>query len=219
MGIGFAIPSNSVKDIATKLVRDGKIVRGWLGVYIQPLEPDMARELGVKSGVGIHEVVQKGPAAAAGLRAGDIILEVGGTPVKDINELQEKISGLKPGQVIKMKVMSYANKRTRAVTVTIGELPAEGAEKTKKESGGQADQLGLAVAPAPKGKGVVVQSVQPESTAEQVGIEPGDIIRVINRKPIDSVEAYRKALAGAKWISLELERQGQALFLQFSLGE
>jgi serine protease Do len=132
MGIGFAIPSNLAKDVVAKLKKDGKIVRGWLGVYIQPLDPEMGKELGIKEGVSVHEVVPDSPAQKGGLKAGDVIVEVDGTAVKEVTQLQRSISGFKPGQNVKMKVVSYNDKKSRNLSVKIGDVPSEEEEAPVK---------------------------------------------------------------------------------------
>ncbi len=221
MGIGFAIPSNLAKDIAQKLISSGKITRGWLGVYIQPLDLELAKELGIKEGVGIHEVLESSPAQKAGISAGDVVLEVDGKPVKDVNELQRKIGNYKPGETIKLKVMSYNDKKSRSVSVKIGELPENEKEPEKlspKEQ--EPDKLGLVVGPDKKKEGVVIEGIQPGSIAEQMlGLEVGDVIIRINRQSTNSVANYKKALGSSKRIYLEIKRKGRTLFFQFVLPE
>lgn len=218
MGIGFAIPSNLAKEVAGKLLKDGKIVRGWMGVYIQPLDAELAKELNVKDGVGIHEVIPDSPAASAGLKAGDVVIEVDGKPVNEVTSLQRVISNYKPGQNVKIKVVSYGDKKTRTVNVKIGTLPDKDPEaKQPGEPQDEPDKLGVTLS---KGKdGVVVDSVQPGSVADQVGLEAGDVIVRINRKTVDSVASYKKLLASSKRVYLEVKRKGRTLFYQFGLPE
>jgi serine protease Do len=220
MGIGFAIPSNLAKDVVAKLISDGKIVHGWLGVYIQPLDPELAKELGIKDGVGVHEAIEDSPAAKAGLRAGDVIIEVEGKPVKEVNQLQRIIGNFKPGQSVKMKVVSYSDKKTRNITVKIGELPAEetGPTKLGKEEAAP-DKLGVIVSETKGKNGVTIDAIQPSSVAEQVGLEPGDVILKVNRKEVNSIAAYKKQVTDTKRLYLEVKRKGRTLFYQFSLPE
>lgn len=222
MGIGFAIPSNTARDIVSKLISHGKVVRGWLGVLIQPLDEELGKELGVKDGVGVHEVVEGSPAEKAGVRAGDIIVEVDDKEVKTVQELQRRIGNIKPNDTVKLKVISYADKKTRTVTVKIGELPAE----EKQASGSTApsdeepDKLGLVVAPVKGSKeGVVIEGIQPGSFAEQFGLEVGDVIVRVNRQAVNSAQAYKKLTGTAKKVYLEVKRKGRTLFFQFSLPE
>jgi serine protease Do len=221
MGIGFAIPSNLAKDISQKLISSGKITRGWLGVYIQPLDIELAKELGIKEGVGIHEVLENSPAAKAGINAGDVVIEVDGKAVKDANELQRKIGNYKPGETIKLKLLSYNDKKTRSVSVKIGELPENEKEVERVSPKDQEpDKLGLVVSPDKRKEGVVVEGIQPGSIGEQMlGLEVGDVIVRLNRQNVNSVASYRKALESSKRIYLEIKRKGRTLFFQFVMPE
>lgn len=221
MGIGFAIPSNLAKDIALKLISSGKITRGWLGVYIQPLDIELGKELGIKEGVGIHEVLENSPAQKAGINAGDVVTEVDGTPVKDVNELQRKIGNFKPGDTVRLKVISYNDKKSRTVSVKIGEIP-EGERETEKSapSDQEPDKLGLVVGPDKKKEGVVIEGIQPGLIAEQMlGLEVGDVITRMNRQSVNTIAGYKKALGSSKRIYLEIKRKGRTLFFQFVLPE
>ncbi len=217
MGIGFAIPADLAKEVTTKLAKDGKIVRGWLGVYIQPLDEELGKELGVKQGGGVHEVIEESPAAKAGLKAGDVITSVNGKNVVEVTELQRTIAGFKPNEKVEMKVVSYADKKTRSLTVTIGELPDGDGPIASGGKEAAPDKLGLIVGQTKNRQGGVVEGVAPGSVGEQVGLEVGDILVTINRKKLDSVGTYRKYLEGSKRIYLEVKRKGRTLFYQFSL--
>jgi len=220
MGIGFAIPSNLAKDIVNRLMKEGKIVRGWIGVYIQPLDSELAKELGIKEGVGIHEVIEGSPAANAGLQAGDVVLEVDGKLVKDVTELQRRIGDFKPGQTVKLKVMGYADKKSRVATVKVGTLPEEqeGGAPSPEAGEDEPDKLGLVL--GMKGKEVVITAIEPGSLAETLlGLEVGDVIVKVNRQNISSIAGYKKAMKNSKRVYLELKRKGRNLFFQFALPE
>lgn len=220
MGIGFAIPSNLAKDIVGKLIKEGKVVRGWLGVMIQPLDAEMAKDIGVKDGVAIHEVIEGSPAQTAGLKAGDVVVEVEGKAVKDVTELQRIIGNFKPGQTVKLKAVGYSDKKKRDVTVKIGTLPNEmpDADGGKGETDEEPDKLGLVV--GQKGKEVVIQAMQPGSLAEtMLGLEVGDVLVTINRQPVSSVATYKKLIKSNKRLALEVKRKGRTLFFQFVLPE
>ena len=111
MGIGFAIPSNLAKDIANTLIKGGKIVRGWLGVAIQPLDDGMKKDLGIQNGVLVHQITPNSPAEKAGLKPGDVLVDIAGKPVKEVSEVQHQVSSYKPGD--KVKNQSYRLRRSQ----------------------------------------------------------------------------------------------------------
>jgi serine protease Do len=241
MGIGFAIPSNLAKDIVEKLIKGGKIVRGWLGVLIQPLNTEeaesgaeklskLAKSLGIKDGVLIHQVIEEGPAAAAGLDAGDVILEVDGAEIKDTKEvkgvtlLQRMISNFKPGQVVKLKVVSLEKQKPRVVSVKIGELPQNEAKlipRGGRQEEGEAsdfDKLGIAV--GKNKEGVKVEAVQPGSIAHQFGIKEGDIIVKIDGKDVKDVKQYQNMVKALKReANIRIKRGSTSMYLRFPIEE
>ncbi len=221
MGIGFAIPSNMAKDVVNKLKTDGKIVRGWLGVYIQPLDPALAKDLGVKDGVGVHEVIEGSPAATAGLKAGDVVIEVEDKKVTEVSLLQRIISNFKPGQKVRMKVVSYSDKKTRNVTVKIGEVPTADKNPTKLSQEDETpDKLGIIVGESKAKDGVVIQMVQPGSVGEQLELSQGDVILSINRKQMTSVAEYKKVIGSAKGlINVQVKQKGRVRFFSFAMPE
>lgn len=223
MGIGFAISSNAAKDVVSTLIKDGKKIYGWLGVFIQGVDPELAKELGIKEGVMIHEVVEKSPAADAGLNPGDVVLDVDGKAIKDTTQLQRIISAFKPGQKIKLKVLSYSDKdkKPRTVTVTIAALPTEEqGGGTRGESGEQTeeeDRLGLVV--SAEGKTVQIEAVQTGSIAQQSDLKAGDIILKINAKPVDSLATYKKLIKNGSQFYLEIKRGGRTMLRHLVLPE
>jgi Do/DeqQ family serine protease len=122
-GIGFAIPINMARKVMDDLVKKGKVTRGWLGVGIQPLTPELAKSFGVSGeGVLINQVMPKSPAEAAGLKVGDLILSIDGKPLKDPRELQRIIAEADIGKTIEMNILREKEKRT--LKAQIGEMPA-----------------------------------------------------------------------------------------------
>jgi Do/DeqQ family serine protease len=204
-GIGFAIPINLARDIMTQLIARGKVVRGWLGVAIQDLSPELAAGFGVKedAGVLVADVMKDGPAAAAGLKPGDVIVEFGGAAIKDVPDLQKRVAAVEPGRLAPVTVIR--EKRTVTLSVKIGEQPSEEA----LEAADTGDEiLGLTVEPlTPETarqnrlaarSGLLVTEVRPGSPGAIADIRPGDAILQVNRRPVGDVAAFRQAVAGLK---------------------
>src|SRR5580765_782699 len=143
-GIGFAIPITMARDIMTQLIARGRVVRGWLGVVIQDLTPELAASFGVKedAGVLVAEVMKDGPAAAAGLKPGDVITGFGGSPIKDVTDLQKRVAAVEPGRPAPITVMR--DRKPLGLSVKLGEQPTDEA-LAAAESG--EDVLGLVVEP------------------------------------------------------------------------
>jgi serine protease Do len=227
MGIGFAIPSSLAKDITSKLIKDGKIVRGWLGVYIQPADEELLKRAGIAGGVAVHEVMEESPAATAGIKAGDIITEInlGSTknPITTVNQLQTVVSSIKPGEKAEIKVFSEDgnNKfQSRFTTVTLGQLPEKDApvKEAGPQSGGKPDKLGLVVGPS-KSKEVVVKGIQPGSVAHRIGLQVGDVLVSLNGKKIESAQTYKKYVETSDFVRLRVRRGKRELYYQFKMGQ
>lgn len=203
-GIGFAIPINLARDIMTQLINRGKVVRGWLGVAIQDLSPELAASLGVKEDAGalVAAVMKDGPAAAAGLRPGDVIVEFGGAAIKDVPDLQKRVAAVEPGRAAPVTLMR--EQKTVTLSVKIGEQPPDDAMEA--EAGDEI--LGLTVEPlTPETarqnrlaarSGLLVTEVAPGSAGAAAGIRPGDAILEVNRGPVGDAAALRQAVAGLK---------------------
>jgi Do/DeqQ family serine protease len=218
-GIGFAIPINMAREIATQLIERGKVVRGWLGVAIQDLSPELAASLGVKEDAGalVADVMKDGPAASAGLRPGDVILEFGGSAIKDVPELQKRVAGMEPGRAAPVTVMR--EKKTVTLSVQIGEQPTDDAMEA--EAGDEI--LGLTVEPlTPETarqnrlsarSGLLVTEVAPGSAGAAAGIQPGDAILEVSRRPVADAVAFRQVIAALKpgdSVPVYLQRGGGA---------
>ena len=218
-GIGFAIPITMARDIMTQLIARGRVVRGWLGVVIQDLTPELAAGFGVKedAGVLVADVMKDGPAAAAGLRPGDVIVEFGGAAIKDVPDLQKRVASVEPGRAAPVKVMR--EKKMVTLSVTIGEQPTDDAMEA--ESGDEV--LGLTVEPltpetAQQNRlaarsGLLVTEVAPGSAGAAAGIRAGDAILEVNRRPVSDAAAFRQAVAGLKpgeSVPVYLQRGGGA---------
>jgi serine protease Do len=222
VGIGFAIPSDTVKTVIAQLKEHGEVVRGWMGVEIQPVTPDIADSLGLAKAEGALVASPKpgGPAAKAGVQEGDVITSVDGAPVKDARELARTIAGKAPGTSVKIGLWRHGE--TMTVTMTLGKLPetAEARAETNQgePSGTRLPGLGLSLAPAASvagagDKGVAVTNVDPSGPAADRGVQTGDVILDVGGKavstPADVREALREAQKSGKRTALLHLRSGE----------
>jgi serine protease Do len=231
-GIGFAIPSNMAKKIYTELQTKGRVSRGWLGVSIQPLTPDLASSFGAKDakGVLISDVVPDSPAGKAGLKPGDILLEFEGKKTDAPADLQRAVGLASPGQDSKVKVWRDGSERT--LTVKIGEAPDEREAQQRGSSRGSTPTvLGLDVrAITPEvarqlnlraSEGVIVARVDEGSPAAEAGIQRGDVIREINRQRVRTPADYERITGDAKdgdRLTVLLQRGPMSLYVAFTVG-
>jgi serine protease Do len=202
IGIGFAIPINLAKEIVPQLKEKGHVTRGWLGVMIQKVTPDIAESLGLAEAKGalVADVVKDGPAEAAGIKQGDVIIEYDGKPVTDSAELPLLVARTPVGKTVKVKVLR--GKETQTFNVKVQELKEE---ETAQAGSGTTEDLGLTVQTLTSDlaenlgldrnlKGVVVTQVDPGGPAAEAGLRRGDVILEVNRQPVKDVDAYRKAI-------------------------
>ena len=201
-GIGFAVPVNLARSVMESLVKDGRVVRGFMGVNIQDLTPTLAKEFGVKESGGalIAAVTPKSPAEKAGLHDGDIITEFNGKPVKDGRHLKLQVAQTAPGTSVSVKILRDG--KSKVVDVTVKELP--GSELASNKNSDDADNAtdalhGVGVADIDAAakeklslpanvKGAVITEVDPNSPAFEAGLREGDVIVEINRKPVKSAQ-------------------------------
>ena len=209
VGIAFAVPAKTVNEVIKQLKDGGTVNRGWLGVKIQNVDEDTAASLGLSTAKGalISEVTTAGPAAAAGLKAQDAILQVNADPIADSRDLARKIAEFAPDTMVDVKV--WRNNAEQTVKVKLGLFPAN-QEALAKLGGGDGDkpdksslelsQLGLTLMPARSGNkdgGVAIAEVDPSSDAAEKGLKPGDIILEVSGQqvaiPDDVVAGVKKA--------------------------
>jgi serine protease Do len=224
-GIGFAVPVNLAHNVMDQILKNGKVVRAYMGILPQDMTPDMAKAFGAKDarGVVVGDVTPNSPAHHAGVQRGDILLEVNGKPVADANQLRMTISMMQPGTDVKLKVMRDGSERD--LNVKLAEMPTETAmagpdsnDSTKALDGVQvrnlspdmADQLGLPSST----KGVVVTDVDPASKSADSGLRKGDVIQEVNHQPVKNVSEFQSALKnGGSDQLLLVNREGRTLFI------
>jgi len=232
-GVGLAVPANLVSQVADGLVKNGKVVRGYLGVGAQNITPTLAETLGIegKHGALIADVQPNSPAAKAGLKNGDVITAVNGEAVEDANRLTFSVGAIPPGTKVELDVLRDG--KTKTMKVTTAERPASASRNSGEEAAPEAlasnDEgvlNGVAVddiAPQMRNqlnlparlKGAVITNVDPESAAARAGLRAGDVILEINKKPVasaqDAVELSAKA-EGKKTL-LRLFSRGSTIFV------
>lgn len=200
-GIGFAVPINLARFVMESIVRDGRVVRGFMGVVLQPMTPALSKQFKLKDGGGalVAEVSPNTPAAKAGLQEGDVILELDGKPVRDSRSLRLHVSQTAPGTKIALKI--FREGESRKVDVVLKELPSDLTAKNERSApSGKVDALdGVTVADLDRAvrgrfgipsevKGAIVTQVEEESAAAEAGLRVGDVIREINRQPVLSAD-------------------------------
>jgi len=223
VGIAFAVPASVAKEVVAELMDDGTVERGWLGVSIQPVTPEIAESLGLDraSGALVADPQKDAPAAEAGIRSGDIITEVNGREIRDPRELARVIAGIDPGT--DAKITYLRNGKEKVVTVKLGELPGADKMASAETVPDQApetalEDFGLTVAPAEDGEGVVVTDIDPDSAAADAGVRAGDKVVEVNNEPVSSASDIENALnavaeSGRKAALMLLERDDTSRFV------
>jgi serine protease Do len=233
IGIGFAIPSDTVRTIVAQLEEHGHITRGYIGVEAQPVTADMGKALNLgnaAAGALVASVVPDGPAAKAGVQPGDVIAAVNGAQVKDPRDLAMDVANVAPGSKADLAVIRDGKQQT--VDVAVGTLPNEQTAATgPQDANGGQPKVGVALAPlSPQlrnqlglddhASGAVVAQVTPGSPADRAGLQAGDLLMGVGGKkvsnPTDAVTALRNAPAGRP-LALRILRDGQASFVAVDL--
>ncbi len=235
LGIGFAVPSNMVRSVLDQIVKTGKVTRGYLGVSVQDITPELSKamNIGQTHGALIGDVDPNGPAARSGLQPGDVIVEANGKDIEDNRSLRLMVSGMAPGTQLNMRVVRSG--QSRSVTMTLGELPVPEKEKETEQSSlrekpapAQSNQMRLGVAvtditpdiarrlelPSDT-KGIVVADVEDGSAAGEAGLQPGDIIQQVNKKPVLTVKEFQSQMSsrGSGPVLLLVSREGHTRFV------
>ncbi len=228
-GIGFAIPINVAKTIIPQLIEHGKVVRGWLGVYIQNITPDLAESFHLKRdqrGAVVTKVVKDGPAYHAHIQQGDVIVKFNGKPVKSADDLPWIVSNTPIGSTVSVVILRQGKEKT--IRVKVGVLPSktEVAAAAPKAENASEKKLGITVSSITPDvqrefnlqvtKGVVVINVAEGSSADMAGIEKGDIIRQVNQNNITTVEDYTRIMSNVKkgeMVSLLISRGAANIYV------
>jgi serine protease Do len=225
-GIGFAVPSNMAKSIVAQLKEKGKVTRGWIGVSVQIVTQEIARSFGLKEtrGALVSEVSPKGPADAAGIKRGDIIVSFDGKGISKMSDLPVIVAGTPVGKTVPVTVIREGKELTLNVKIAeMGEAVAAAPGAPTEE------RLGIAVADITpqimkelrlrSREGVVVTDVASGSPAEDAGIQPGDVIRETNRIAVNSVKEFEAALAKSgkgRPVLLLIRRGAQSFYVSIT---
>jgi serine protease Do len=222
LGIGFAIPVDSAKEILPELIKSGKVTRGWLGVSIQRVTPDIAESLGLERSRGalVANVAESSPAEQAGIKVGDVIVEYNGKPIEDSNQLPILVARSEIGKNVQAAVVR--DKKRIPITVKVGELKEQEVVASAPKEG----KLGLTVQSVTPQiaeslglkhtDGVVITAVQSQSPAGEAGLRRGDVVVEVNRKKIGNADEFQKIVNQAKPnenLLFLVERGGTTLFL------
>ena len=225
-GIGFAIPINMAKQILNDLIKHGKYVRSWLGISAQDLTPEMIEHFKVKEkeGVLVGQIYPGTGAEKAGLASGDIIKSVDDKPVKNVNELVREILKRKVGEKVKLNIVRDGKPMTLEVTTKAMPEKAELAKEKEEEGtlGAKVQELTPQLATQYRisgiRHGVVVISVEDGSLADEIGLQEGDVILEINRKKIENLKDFNKAIKDGnfeKGILFQLHRKGSSFYITY----
>jgi len=225
-GIGFAVPVNLARQVTDQILKNGKVTRAYLGIVPQDVTPVMAKAFDAKGQQGalVGDVSPNSPAERAGVERGDIILDVNGKPVTDSNQLRMSISMMQPDSTVTLKVLR--NGSTREMTAKLGELQSTGEERAKTggpNSGNVLDgvtvqnmtpQTARELSLPASTPGVVVTDISPSSSVASSGLQEGDVIQEVNRKPVKNVTDFEQAIQHAgKDPLLLVNRHGNTLFV------
>ena len=227
IGIGFAIPVNMAKDLLPQL-KEGKVIRGWLGVMIQAVTPELKEKLDLKDEKGalVADVTKGGPADKAGIQRGDVIVSFDGREIKEMNELPYLVASTPVGKRVKVEVIRKGERKT--FDVKVGKLEGEEGKPAVSE----AQNLGMNVQEITpdlaarmglsETEGLVVVHVEPDSSGAEAGIRTGDIILEIDQEPAEDIEEFNRKTQDYKpgeTILFLVKRGEQTLFLTLKVRE
>jgi serine protease Do len=239
VGIAFAIPATTAKDVVSQLMKGGEIARGWLGIRIEPVSADVAEAIGLSEAAGAlvnGQQNQDSPGYKAGLRDGDVVTAVDGDPIKGPKELARKIGAMTPDKQVDLTV--WRDGKSTTVKVTLGKLPSDntvasadpdqqggsnGGDSEQMQAEQTLDKLGLRVSPADDGNGVQIVDVDPDSDAAASGLKAGEKITAVNNQEIKSAADIRKVVEDARKVGrkkalFQIEDKNGNRFVALGLG-
>jgi serine protease Do len=222
-GIGFAVPAKLVRGIATKLINQGAVKRGYIGIQMQPLTDDLKETLNIpknKSGTLVRVVENSSPASKAGIKEGDVLLEVEGKEILTESDLTNTIGLSSPGDKVQILLSRSGDKK--AVTVIIGEFPTQGVAKNSSNREAPVSAKGMSFGIAVQNltadirneidsqskSGAVITGIEPDSPASRAGLQPGDIIVAANGQKISSASEFQSLASSEKRLLIRIEREG-----------
>ena len=222
-GIGFAVPAKLVRGIATKLINQGAVKRGYIGIQMQPLTDDLKETLNIpknKSGTLVRVVENSSPASKAGIKEGDVLLEVEGKEILTESDLTNTIGLSSPGDKVQILLSRSGDKK--AVTVIIGEFPTQGVAKNSSNREAPVSAKGMSFGIAVQNltadirneiesqskSGAIITGIEPDSPASRAGLQPGDIIVAANGQKISSASEFQSLASSEKRLLIRIEREG-----------
>ncbi len=226
-GIGFATPSNITRRVIEDLRTKGSVVRGWLGVVIQRMSPDLAKSFGLEENTGalVAEIVEDSPAQKAGIKRGDVIIKFNGTEIKTMDVLPRRVAATRPGKKATVTILRDGKKKSLKVTIgTLEEKKIAKARFTEEELGITVQEITRELAEhfdLETREGVIVSDVDRSGPAWEGGIRRGDIVLEVNRQTIKTMKDYRQALkkyAGKGTVLLLVRRGGNTLYVAIKTG-
>ncbi len=189
-GVGFAIPINQVNRVIEDLISGGKVLRGYLGVYIQDLDVNKAKALGIQNqkGAFISMIVEDSPAYKSGLREKDVIISLNSKPIEGSNQLRNDVSAMRPGDTVIFDVIR--DELHQSIPVILGERPDENNLASAFNKDKKYDLIGLMVSENIKGTGIIIDKVNPESEAYKNNLRKKDVITEIGKTTINNIDDY-----------------------------
>ncbi len=226
-GIGFAIPSNMARHVMESIIEKGRVVRGYVGIYFQPVDENLARALDLPDARGllVSDVIEQSPAEIAGIQSEDVILKFNGRAIESEEDFRRRVAQKAPGTVITFTI--FRNGVEMEVNVTLDERPTDDIASVDQET--IRDVIGFSVRELtreiaqqlrlrPNIEGVVVEDVDRNSAAAQNGLRQGDVIESVNRMPVSSVSEFNEAISSVDsggMLYLQIVRRNQRFFIAF----